>query len=261
MMRSLGIAATGMQAMQTEVEVISNNIANVNTTGFKRSLASFQDLLYQSSTHAGSSSSDTGTELPTGTQIGLGVRSAGITRVLTQGSLTETDNPLDLAVNGRGYFGVQLPNGTTAYTRDGSFAMSSTGQIVSAQGYPVQPAITIAPTVTSVTINSAGEVIATGANGQQSTVGRLHLFIFQNEAGLDAQGGNNYLETDASGNPIQGMPTDPGFGSLSQGYTEASNVNVVTEITALIQAQRAYELNSKVIDASDQMMQTTTQQH
>jgi flagellar basal-body rod protein FlgG len=261
MMRSLGIAATGMQAMQTEVEVISNNIANVNTTGFKRSLASFQDLLYQSSTHAGSSSSDTGTELPTGTQIGLGVRSAGITRVLTQGSLTETDNPLDLAVNGRGYFGVQLPNGTTADTRDGSFAMSSTGQIVSAQGYPVQPAITIAPTVTSVTINSAGEVIATGANGQQSTVGRLHLFIFQNEAGLDAQGGNNYLETDASGNPIQGMPTDPGFGSLSQGYTEASNVNVVTEITALIQAQRAYELNSKVIDASDQMMQTTTQQH
>jgi flagellar basal-body rod protein FlgG len=261
MMRSLGIAATGMQAMQTEVEVISNNIANVNTTGFKRSLASFQDLLYQSSTHAGSSSSDTGTELPTGTQIGLGVRSAGITRVLTQGSLTETDNPLDLAVNGRGYFGVQLPSGVTAYTRDGSFSMSSTGQIVSAQGYPVQPAITIAPTVTSVTINSAGEVIATGANGQQSTVGRLHLYMFQNEAGLDAQGGNLYLETDASGNPIQGMPTDPGFGSLSQGYVEASNVNVVTEITALIQAQRAYELNSKVIDASDQMMQTTTQQH
>ncbi|MGD0434442.1 MAG: flagellar basal-body rod protein FlgG [Acetobacteraceae bacterium] len=260
-MRSLGIAATGMQAMQTEVEVISNNIANVNTTGFKRSLASFQDLLYQSSTHAGSSSSDTGTELPTGTQIGLGVRSAGITRVLTQGSLTETDNPLDLAVNGRGYFGVQLPSGVTAYTRDGSFSMSSTGQIVSAQGYPVQPAITIAPTVTSVTINSAGEVIATGANGQQSTVGRLHLYMFQNEAGLDAQGGNLYLETDASGNPIQGMPTDPGFGSLSQGYVEASNVNVVTEITALIQAQRAYELNSKVIDASDQMMQTTTQQH
>jgi flagellar basal-body rod protein FlgG len=164
-------------------------------------------------------------------------------------------------VNGRGYFGVQLPSGVTAYTRDGSFSMSSTGQIVSAQGYPVQPAITIAPTVTSVTINSAGEVIATGANGQQSTVGRLHLYMFQNEAGLDAQGGNLYLETDASGNPIQGMPTDPGFGSLSQGYVEASNVNVVTEITALIQAQRAYELNSKVIDASDQMMQTTTQQH
>src|ERR1700722_553205 len=244
MMRSLGIAATGMQAMQTQVEVISNNIANVNTTGFKRGLASFQDLLYQSTTHAGSSSSDTGTQLPTGTQIGLGVRSAGVTRVLTQGSLTETDNPLDVAIDGRGYFGGLLPNGTTAYTRDGSFRMSSTGQIVSTEGYVVQPAITIAPTVTTVTINQSGQVIATGANGQQSTVGQLHLFLFQNEAGLDAQGGNNYLETDASGSPIQGLPADPGFGNVRQGYLEASNVNVVTEITSLLQAQRAYELNS-----------------
>lgn len=261
MMRSLGIAATGMQAMQTNVEVISNNIANVNTTGFKRGLASFQDLLYQSSARAGSSSSETGTQLPTGTQIGLGVRSAGVTRILTQGSLTETDNPLDLAVDGRGYFGVQLPNGTVAYTRDGSFRMSSTGQIVTTDGYTVEPATTVAPTATSVTVNQAGEVIATGADGKQTTVGRLHLFMFQNEAGLDAQGGNNYLETDASGAPLQGLPTDPGFGAVRQGYLESSNVNVVQEITALIQAQRAYELNSKVIDAADQMMQTTTQQH
>jgi flagellar basal-body rod protein FlgG len=261
MMRSLGIAATGMQAMQTQVEVISNNIANVNTTGFKRGLASFQDLLYQSSAQAGSSSSETGTQLPTGTQIGLGVRSSGTTRVLTQGSLTETDNQLDVAVNGRGYFGVQLPNGTVAYTRDGSFRMSATGQIVTTDGYPVEPSITIPPTSTAVTIDQSGDVVVTAANGQQSTVGRLHLYMFPNEAGLNAQGGNNYLETDASGNPIQGMPGDPGFGSTQQGYVEASNVNVVQEITNLITAQRAYEMNSKVIDAADQMMQTTTQQH
>jgi flagellar basal-body rod protein FlgG len=261
MMRSLGIAATGMQAMQTQVEVISNNIANVNTTGFKRGLASFQDLLYQSSSQAGSSSSETGTQLPTGTQIGLGVRSSGTTRVLTQGSLTETDNQLDIAVDGRGYFGVQLPNGTVAYTRDGSFRMSSTGQIVTTEGYPVEPSITIAPTATNVTIDHSGDVVVTGANGQQSTVGRLHLYMFANEAGLNAQGGNNYLETEASGSPIQGLPGDPGFGSTRQGYIESSNVNVVQEITNLITAQRAYEMNSKVIDAADQMMQTTTQQH
>jgi flagellar basal-body rod protein FlgG len=261
MMRSLGIAATGMQAMQTQVEVISNNIANVNTTGFKRGLASFQDLLYQSSAQAGSSSSETGTQLPTGTQIGLGVRSSGTTRVLTQGSLTETDNQLDVAVDGRGYFGVQLPNGTVAYTRDGSFRMSSTGQIVTTDGYPVEPSITIPPTSTNVTVDQSGDVVVTAANGQQSTVGRLHLYMFANEAGLNAQGSNNYLETEASGNPIQGLPGDPGFGSTRQGYIESSNVNVVQEITNLITAQRAYEMNSKVIDAADQMMQTTTQQH
>jgi flagellar basal-body rod protein FlgG len=260
-MRSLGIAATGMQAMQTQVEVISNNIANVNTTGFKRGLASFQDLLYQSSAQAGSSSSETGTQLPTGTQIGLGVRSSGTTRVLTQGSLTETDNQLDVAVDGRGYFGVQLPNGTVAYTRDGSFRMSSTGQIVTTDGYPVEPSITIPPTSTNVTVDQSGDVVVTAANGQQSTVGRLHLYMFANEAGLNAQGSNNYLETEASGNPIQGLPGDPGFGSTRQGYIESSNVNVVQEITNLITAQRAYEMNSKVIDAADQMMQTTTQQH
>jgi flagellar basal-body rod protein FlgG len=165
------------------------------------------------------------------------------------------------ALSVHGYFGVQLPNGTTSYTRDGSFRTSATGQIVSTEGYAVQPSITIAPTVTSVTVNQAGEVIATGADGKQTTVGRLHLFMFQNEAGLDPQGGNNFLETDASGSPIQGLPTDPGFGTVRQGYLESSNVNVVQEITSLIQAQRAYELNSKVIDAADQMMQTTTQQH
>jgi flagellar basal-body rod protein FlgG len=199
--------------------------------------------------------------LPTGTQIGLGVRSSGTTRVLTQGSLTETDNQLDVAIDGRGYFGVQLPNGTVAYTRDGSFRMSSTGQIVTTDGYTVEPTIVVPPTSTNVSIDQSGDVIATDASGKQSTVGRLHLYMFPNEAGLNAQGGNNYLETDASGNPIQGLPNDPGFGVVRQGYIESSNVNVVQEITNLITAQRAYEMNSKVIDAADQMMQTTTQQH
>jgi flagellar basal-body rod protein FlgG len=259
MMRALGIAATGMEAMQTNVEVISNNIANVSTTGFKRSLAQFQDLLYQSNAQAGTASSDSGTELPTGSQIGLGVRSSGVTRVLTQGSLTETDNQLDVAVDGRGYFGIQLPNGNVAYTRDGSFRASSTGQIVTTDGYVVEPSITVPPTSVNVTINQQGQVISTDGNGKQTTVGQLHLYLFANEAGLQAQGGNNFLETDASGSPIQGMPNDPGFGTIHQGYLESSNVNVVSEITNLITAQRAYEMNSKVIEAADQMMQTTSQ--
>ncbi|WP_250265954.1 flagellar basal-body rod protein FlgG [Rhodovastum atsumiense] len=258
-MRALGIAATGMQAQQTNVEVISNNIANVSTTGFKRGRAEFQDLLYQSAARVGTNSSETGTILPTGTQVGLGVRNSGTTRILTQGSLTQTDNKLDLAVDGRGYFGIQLPNGDTAYTRDGSFKLSPTGEIVTSQGFSVNPNISIDSKARDVTVNQAGEVIVTDANGKQQTVGRLQLFLFANEAGLDALGGNNFLETEASGTPTQGVPNDPGFGVVRQGYLETSNVNVVQEITSLIQAQRAYEMNSKVIEASDQMMQTTTQ--
>jgi flagellar basal-body rod protein FlgG len=189
----------------------------------------------------------------------LGVRSSGVTRVLTQGSLTETDNPLNVAVNGRGYFGVQLPNGETAYTRDGTFNYSSTGQIVTSDGYTVEPSITVDPTATSVTINQAGQVIETLPSGKQNTAGQLQLYQFSNEAGLSAMGGNNYTQTDASGAPVRGLPGDPGFGSIKQGYLESSNVNVVTEMTSLIQAQRAYELNSKVIEAADQMLQTTNQ--
>ena len=259
MMRALGIAATGMQAQQTNVEVISNNIANVSTTGFKRSLAEFQDLLYQSAARVGTASSEQGTMLPTGSQIGLGVRSAGVTRVLTQGSLTQTDNPLNVAIDGRGYFGVKLPNGDTAYTRDGTFNYSSTGQIVTSQGYPIEPSLTVNAKATSVTINQTGQVIETLPNGKQNTVGQLQLFQFPNEAGLEAQGGNNFLQSEASGDPVQGLPNDPGFGTIRQGYLESSNVNVVQEITSLIQAQRAYELNSKVIEAADQMLQTTNQ--
>jgi flagellar basal-body rod protein FlgG len=259
MMRALSIAATGMQAQQTNVEVISNNIANVSTTGFKRSIAEFQDLLYQSAERAGTASSEQGTTLPTGSQVGLGVRAAGVSRVLTQGSLTETDNPLNLAINGRGYFGVQLPNGEVGYTRDGSFNYSSTGQIVTTEGYPVQPGITVNPNATQVTINQSGQVIETLPNGKQNTVGQLQLYEFPNEAGLNALGGNILVKTEASGDALQGLPADPGFGTVQQGYLESSNVNVVTEMTSLIQAQRAYELNSKVIQAADQMLQTTNQ--
>jgi len=259
MMRALGIAATGMQAQQTNVEVISNNIANVSTTGFKRSMAQFQDLLYQSAARVGTASSEQGTVLPTGTQVGLGVRAAGVTRVLTQGSLTQTDNPLNVAVDGRGYFGVKLPSGDVAYTRDGSFSLSSTGQLVNSEGFPVEPNMTINPTASAVTINQAGQVIETLPTGKQNTVGQLQLFQFANEAGLNALGGNNFQQTEASGDPVQGLPADQGFGSVRQGYLESSNVNVVHEITSLIQAQRAYELNSKVISAADQMLQTTNQ--
>jgi flagellar basal-body rod protein FlgG len=259
MMRALGIAATGMGAQQTNVEVISNNIANVSTTGFKCSMAQFQDLLYQSAARVGTASSEQGTVLPTGSQIGLGVRSAGVTRVLTQGNMTQTDNPLHVAVDGRGYFGVRLPSGETAYTRDGSFNYSPTGEIVTSEGFQVEPGIIVNPSAVSVTINQAGQVIETLPNGRQNTVGQFQLYQFTNEAGLSAQGGNNFLQTDASGDPARGLPADPGFGTIRQGYLEASNVNVVQEITSLIQAQRAYELNSKVIQAADQMLQTTNQ--
>jgi flagellar basal-body rod protein FlgG len=258
-MRALSIAATGMEAQQTNVEVIANNIANVSTTGFKRGMAEFEDLLYQDMARVGTESSEAGTVLPTGMQLGLGVRSSGVTRVTTQGTLTETDNQLDLAINGRGYFGIKMPSGDIVYTRDGTFKTSPTGQIVNNEGYPVQPGITVATTSTAVTINSVGQVIETTPTGTQSTVGQLELYNFPNEPGLEAQGGNDLAETVASGTPVSGVPGSPGFGTIQQGYVEASNVNVVQEMTNLISAQRAYEMNSKVIEAADQMMQTTTQ--
>ncbi|MDB5369295.1 MAG: Flagellar basal-body rod protein FlgG [Roseomonas sp.] len=255
-MRAMSIAATGMQAQQTNVEVIANNIANVSTTAYSRRKAEFQDLLYQSSERVGSSSSEAGTVLPVGTQIGLGTRNSAVNRITLQGTLTETGNKYDLALEGRGYFGVTLPDGTTAYTRDGSFKLSPEGQIVTTEGYPIEPAITVATDAKDVTVNQAGEVIVTEANGQQQTAGRLALYLFANDAGLEATGGNKFLETEASGNPNRGLPSDVGYGKVRQSYLESSNVNVVQEITQLIQAQRAYEMNSKVIEASDQMMQT-----
>jgi flagellar basal-body rod protein FlgG len=243
-MRALSTAATGMAAQEMNVEVISNNIANMNTIGYKAQRAEFQDLLYQDIERMGSQSSDAGTIVPTGIQVGSGVKPNAVYRIMTQGSLTQTSNPLDIAVNGRGYFQVQLPTGETAYTRAGNFSMNDVGQIVTADGYTVLPQITIPQNATAVT---------------PQTVGQMQLATFFNEAGLDAQGGNLFLVSGASGQPVVGNPGAVGFGTLQEGYTEASNVDSVTEITSLISAQRAYEMNSKVVNSADQMLQTTSQ--
>jgi flagellar basal-body rod protein FlgG len=261
-MRSLDIAGTGMQAQQTNVEVISNNIANMTTTGYKRRRAEFQDLIYQDMRRVGSNSSDTGSIVPSGAQLGLGVKTAAIYPINEQGNLQQTSNSLDLAVQGNGYFQLTLPSGETAYTRDGTFSLSPEGQIVSADGYVVQPGITIPSNATSVAINTAGQVQVT-LDGQTApqTVGQIQLAVFPNDAGLDAQGDNLFLQTAASGNPVTGTPASPGFGTVQQGFIETSNVNVVTEITNLITAQRAYEMNSRVITASDEMLSTLTNLH
>ena len=261
-MRALDIAGTGMQAQQTNVEVISNNIANMTTTGFKRQRAEFQDLIYQNLRRVGSNSSDSGSLLPSGAQVGLGVQTAAIYRINEQGNLQQTGNTLDLAIQGNGYFQVTLPSGETAYTRDGTFGLSPEGQIVNTNGYVVAPGITIPTNATGVTINTSGQVQIT-LDGQTAptTVGQISIATFPNEAGLDAQGDNLFLQTSASGNPVTGNPASPGFGSTLQGFVESSNVNVVTEITDLITAQRAYEMNSKVITASDEMLSTLTNLH
>jgi flagellar basal-body rod protein FlgG len=259
-MRALSIAATGMEAQQLNVEVISNNIANSSTTGFKSSRAEFQDLLYQNLRSVGSASSDTGTVLPSGLQVGLGVRPAATYRLNTQGSLTVTNNTLDLAINGLGYFQVQQPDGTTAYTRAGSLQLNATGQLVTADGYTVLPNITVPSTAVAVTVNAAGQVLAT-ISGQttQQTLGQLQLANFINPAGLDAIGNNLLKETTASGSPVTGNPQSTSFGSIVQGSLETSNVDTVEEITNLITAQRAYEMNSKVINTADQMLTTANQ--
>jgi flagellar basal-body rod protein FlgG len=258
-MRSLDIAGTGMQAQQTNVEVISNNIANMTTTGFKRRRAEFQDLIYQNLRRVGSNSSDTGTIVPSGAQVGLGVRTAAIYRINEQGNLQQTANTLDMAIQGSGYFQVTMPSGDTAYTRDGTFGMSADGTIVSADGYIVQPGLQIPTNATGVTVNASGQVQIT-LQGQTApqTVGQFQLATFPNEAGLEAQGENMYLQTAASGQPVTGNPATPGFGKVMQGFIETSNVNVVSEITNLITAQRAYEMNSRVITTSDDMLNTLT---
>ena len=259
-MRSLHVAGTGMLAQQTNVEVISNNIANMSTTGYKRRRAEFQDLIYQNLRRGGSQSSEQGTVLPSGAQVGLGVKTGAIYRISEQGNLSQTENRFDLAIRGNGYFPVQLPSGETAYTRDGTLALSPDGTIVTADGYVVQPGIAIPAGATDVTINANGEVLATIA-GQvaQANVGQIQLAEFANNAGLEATGGNLFLQTAASGAAQVGAPGAPGFGSIMQGFVETSNVNVVSEMTNLITAQRAYEMNSRVISASDDMLSTVTQ--
>jgi flagellar basal-body rod protein FlgG len=258
-MRALDIAATGMQAQQTNVEVISNNLANMSTTGFKRQRAEFQDLIYQNLRRVGSNSSDSGSVVPSGAQVGLGVKTAAIYRINEQGNLQQTSNTLDLAVQGNGFFQVTLPDGQTAYTRDGTFGLAADGTIVTADGYTIQPGVQVPANATGVTINTSGQVQAT-ISGQTApqTVGQLQLALFPNPAGLEAQGDNMYLQTSASGAPVTGNPASPGFGTVMQGFVETSNVNVVTEITNLISAQRAYEMNSRVITTSDEMLSTLT---
>ncbi len=256
-MRSLNIAATGMLAQQLNVEVISNNIANMNTTGFKRRRAEFQDLLYQNLRRVGSTSSDSGTIVPAGVQIGLGVKPAAVYRIVEQGNLLSTSNSLDMAIQGKGYFQIETPTGETAYTRDGSFSLNADGQIVTADGFTLLPGITVPDNAESITINSSGEVLVTiGGQTASQNVGQIDLAIFPNEGGLEAIGDNLFLETDASGAAQTGVPGTQGFGTVQEGFIETSNVNVVNEITTLITAQRAYELNSKVITTSDEMMQT-----
>jgi len=259
-MRALSIAATGMEAQQLNVEVISNNISNSSTTGFKASRVEFQDLLYQNMRTVGSASSDSGTVVPSGLQVGLGVMPAATYRINTQGNLSTTNNTLDLAISGRGYFQVQMPDGTTSYTRSGALQLNSSGEIVTADGYPILPSITVPTTATAITVNSSGQVLATisGQTGQQ-TLGQIQLASFVNPVGLEATGNNLLRETDASGSPTTANPGASGMGTIVQGSLETSNVDIVTEITNLITAQRAYEMNSKVINTADQMLTTTNQ--
>jgi flagellar basal-body rod protein FlgG len=259
-MRTLSIAATGMLAQQMNVEVISNNIANMNTTAYKTQRVGFQDLLYQDQRRVGSNSSDQGTIVPSGLQMGVGTRVASVYRLNQQGALTLTDNKLDVAIKGEGFFQILLPNGQTAYSRDGSFQLSPTGQIVTQDGYTVQPGITIPQNTIDITINPSGQVICK-IDGQinPTTLGPIALTNFPNVGGLTALGNNLFQQTAASGNPINGIPGQLGFGTLQQGYIEASNVNPVTELTNLITAQRAYELNSKVIQSADQMLNSVNQ--
>ncbi len=260
-MRALHIGATGMLAQQTNVEVISNNIANMNTTAYSRRRAEFHDLLYQDMRRVGANSSDSGTIVPSGIQLGLGVKTSSVYRVSEHGSVLNTNNTLDLAIQGNGYFQIELPNDRgTGYTRDGAFQVSPDGVLVTSDGYTVQPGITIPENATGITINSSGEIwVKEDGQTDLTNVGQLEIANFLNESGLEAIGDNLFVETPASGNPTTDVPGALGFGKILQGHLENSNVNVVSEITDLVSAQRAYEMNSKVITTADQMLSTINQ--
>ena len=259
-MRALRTAASGMAAQQLNVEVISNNIANMNTVGFKRQRAEFQDLLYQNVERMGAQSSSQGTVVPTGIQIGAGVKAGAVYRVTEQGTPTQTGGRYDMAIDGRGYFQVLLPSGETAYTRAGNFAVNGEGQLVTDDGYAVQPNIAIPQDAVDISISKSGQVqVITAGEPEPQIVGQLELASFFNEAGLEAVGDNLLLETAASGPANVGTPGEVGFGEILHGYTEASNVDAVSEISALIIAQRAYEMNSKVITTADQMLSVSSQ--
>jgi flagellar basal-body rod protein FlgG len=257
-MRALYIASTGMAAQERNVEVISNNIANLRTTGYKRQRAEFQDLLYQQLRRAGSQSSDAGTIVPAGIELGSGVRTAATSRVTSQGSVAPTEKELDIAVSGEGYFAVTLPDGGTAYTRDGSFERSATGEIVTVDGYTVQPGITIPENARDISINASGVVEAyLGSDATPTELGQIQLSIFVNKAGLRSIGENLFTETAASGTAQTGNPGTDGVGELLHRYLEMSNVNAVTEIADMISAQRAYEMNARIISGADEMLKAT----
>ncbi|HEY5308253.1 MAG TPA: flagellar basal-body rod protein FlgG [Casimicrobiaceae bacterium] len=259
MIRSLSIAKTGLDAQQTNLDVIAGNLANVSTNGYKRSRAVFEDLLYQTLRQPGAQSSQQ-TQLPTGLSIGTGVRPVATARIHTQGNLSQTGNSLDLAINGQGFFQVLMPDGTTAYTRDGSLQMDHQGQLVTASGYTIQPAITIPANAQSITVGRDGIVSVTLPGATAATqVGTIQTANFINPAGLESRGENLYVETASSGSPSTNSPGTNGAGTLSQGFVETSNVNVVEEMVNMIQAQRAYEINSKAVQASDQMLQRLAQ--
>ena len=255
MINSLWVAKTGMQAQQTQLDVISHNLANVSTNGFKRGQAVFEDLIYQNLRQVGANSSEQ-TQLPTGLQLGLGVRTVATSRSFSQGNLQQTSNNLDMAINGAGFFQVQQPDGTLGYTRDGSFQVNAQGQMVTSGGYLLAGGITIPADARSLTISNSGQVsVLQGANTTPTVVGNIELATFVNPVGLEPRGQNLYTETAASGAPTTGAPGSTGLGSVLQGYVESSNVNVVQELVNMIQTQRAYEMNSKAIQTSDQMLQ------
>ncbi len=259
-MRSLDIGATGMLAQQLHVDVISQNIANMTTTGFKRQRPEFKDLMYQNIVRPGASGADADTIVPSGLQLGLGVKAGSVYRIHEQGTLKITENPLDLALNGDGFFQIELPNGETAYTRDGIFQQNQDGEIVTTQGFRLQPGFTVPADTIEISISNQGLVQAK-VQGQvnMQNLGQIQLANFINPAGLEAIGDNLLLETEASGPAVEGNPGEDNFASIRQGSVENSNVNVVEEITNLITAQRSYELNSKVISTSDEMLGTITQ--
>ena len=255
MINSLWISKTGMEAQQTQLDVISHNLANVSTTGFKRSNAVFEDLMYQNLRQVGANSSEQ-SQLPTGLQLGLGVRTVATSRSFTQGSMQQTSNQLDVAIKGNGFFQVTQPDGTIGYTRDGSFQVDSQGRLVTSSGLPVANGITVPPSATNVSIAADGTVSATLPNSATpQNIGSLALANFVNPAGLEPRGDNLYVETAASGQPNGGTAGTNGLGTVMQGFLETSNVNVVQELVSMIQTQRAYEMNSKAIQSSDQMLQ------
>ena len=259
MIRSLWISKTGLDAQQTQMDVIANNLANVSTNGFKRARAVFEDLLYQTLRQPGAQSSQQ-TQLPSGLQIGTGVRPVATERIFTQGNLQQTGNARDVAIQGNGFFQVLLPDGATAYTRDGSFQSDSQGQLVTSSGFHVQPAITIPPNTLSITIARDGTVsVMVPGSATPTQVGSMQLVSFVNPVGLQSFGENLYLQTASSGTPNPNTPGTNGLGLLNQGYVETSNVNVVEELVSMIQTQRAYEINSKAIQTSDQMLQKLAQ--